>query len=41
MSRRDPLYQWTHEVTTAFPHLSKPGRTTAFAERARVPYHGS
>lgn len=24
MSRRDPLYQWTHEVTTAFPHLSKP-----------------
>ena len=27
MSRRDPLYQWTHEVTTAFPHLSKPQAT--------------
>ena len=24
MSRHDPLYDWTAEVTTQFPHLSKP-----------------
>jgi hypothetical protein len=24
MSRQDGLYPWTHEVTNAFPHLSKP-----------------
>lgn len=24
MSRHDPLYDWTDEVTTQFPHLSKP-----------------
>lgn len=27
MSRRDGLYQWTHEITTAFPHLSAPQAT--------------
>src|SRR5215471_9692686 len=27
MSRRDGLYQWTHEVTTAFPNLSVPQAT--------------
>ena len=24
MSRHDPLYDWTDEVATQFPHLSKP-----------------
>src|SRR2546423_317643 len=27
MSRRDGLYQWTREVTSAFPQLSKPQAT--------------
>src|SRR5437763_10862501 len=27
MSRREGLYQWTHEVTTAFPNLSAPQAT--------------
>ena len=27
MSRHDPLYDWTNEVATQFPHLSKPQAT--------------